>query len=42
MKNPVQGIEDAGLDIADYLDWDKLEADFVEVAEDYYDSYVDD
>ena len=42
LKNPVQGIEDAGLDIADYLDWDKLEDDFIKVAEDNYDSYVDD
>lgn len=42
MKNPVQGIEDAVLDIADYLDCDRLEADFIKVAEDNYDSYVDD
>ena len=42
MKNPVQGIEDAGLDLVDYIDWDSLEADFVKVAEDYYDSYIDD
>lgn len=42
LKNPVQGIEDAGLDITDYLDWERLEADFVKVAEDNYDSYIDD
>lgn len=38
LENPVQGIKEAGLYLEDYLDWDRLEADFIEVAEDYYDS----
>ena len=42
MKNPLRGAEEAGLDLEEYLDWGKLEADFAKVAEDYYDSYVDD
>lgn len=38
LDNPIKGAEEANLDIWDYIDWDKLEADFTKVAEDYYDS----
>lgn len=38
LENPIKGAEEANLDILDYIDWAKLEADFYAVAEDYYDS----
>lgn len=38
LDDPIKGIEEANLDLADYIDWAKLEADFYSVAEDYYDS----